>query len=51
VYDALLMTAHMILGETQEDLEARIRRQNTSFALSGSQNEFVRSVAQRLPRV
>jgi hypothetical protein len=44
----MLMAAHMILGESQEELEARLRRQNSSFALSPSQREFVQSVAQRL---
>lgn len=40
----MLMAAHLVLGEKFEDLEARLKRTNPRFALSGSQGEFLRSL-------
>jgi atypical dual specificity phosphatase len=41
----MLMASHIALGESPQDLEARLKRQNPSFVLTGPQGEFLRSLA------
>lgn len=40
----MLIAAHILLGESLQDLEVRIAKQNPYFAFSGPQAEFLRSI-------
>lgn len=40
----MILGAHILLGESPEEIEARIRKQNSAFTLSPTQAEFIKSV-------
>lgn len=42
----MLMSAHLVLGESFGDLKTRLARQNPRFAFTGVQADFVKSLAQ-----
>lgn len=44
----MIISAHLILGEDFEELKTLIQAQNPTYKLSGSQFNFVNSVAERL---
>ena len=44
----MLITSHMIMGKTLEDMKTLIARQNTAFVFAGRQAEFILSLPERL---
>ncbi len=43
----MLMASHIVLGEQADEVESRLKKQNPTFVLTGSQGEFIRSLARQ----
>jgi hypothetical protein len=44
----MLLASHMVLGESFENLQTQIAKQNPAFQMLGPQADFLRSIARQL---